>query len=99
MRMEFTPRFVYGLHQPRLKRAGADLLAVCGPDILRLSRPIELDVRDGTAVATFTLKRDDPHRNQLTGNFPQALSHLTLVNTALILSRQPGGLKPHHGGR
>ena len=30
----------------------------------------------------------DPHRGQLTGNFPQALSHLALVNTALLLSRQ-----------
>ena len=47
MRMELTPRFGYGLDQPRLKRAGADLLAVCGPDTLRLSTPIELDVRDG----------------------------------------------------
>jgi len=59
MRMEFTPRFGYGLHQPRLERAGADLLAVCGRDTLRLSTPIELDVRDGTAVATFTVKRGE----------------------------------------
>ena len=31
----------------------------------------------------------DPHGGQLTGNFPQALSHLALVSTALLLSRQP----------
>jgi GH15 family glucan-1,4-alpha-glucosidase len=31
----------------------------------------------------------DPHRGQLTGNFPQALSHLALANTALLLSRPP----------
>ena len=30
----------------------------------------------------------DPARRELTGNFPQALSHLALVNTALLLSRQ-----------
>ena len=49
----------------------------------------------------------DPQRGQLAGNFPQALSHLALVNTALLLSRQrgaggatrarPGGL-PRGGG-
>jgi len=31
----------------------------------------------------------DPHRRQLIGNFPQALSHLALVNTALLLSGHP----------
>jgi GH15 family glucan-1,4-alpha-glucosidase len=30
----------------------------------------------------------DPARRELTGNFPQALSHLALVNTALLLARQ-----------
>ena len=30
----------------------------------------------------------DPARRELIGNFPQALSHLALVNTALLLSRQ-----------
>jgi GH15 family glucan-1,4-alpha-glucosidase len=28
----------------------------------------------------------DPRRKRLVGNFPQALSHLALVNTALLLS-------------
>jgi len=32
----------------------------------------------------------DPHRGRLVGNFPQALSHLALVNTALLLFRRRG---------
>jgi len=35
-------------------------------------------------------KHYDPHRGRLVGNFPQALSHLALVNTALLLSRRRG---------
>jgi len=35
-------------------------------------------------------KHYDPHRGRLVGNFPQALSHLALVNTALLLSRRLG---------
>ena len=35
----------------------------------------------------------DPTSKTLTGNFPQALSHLTLVNTALNLSRAHGPAK------
>jgi GH15 family glucan-1,4-alpha-glucosidase len=32
----------------------------------------------------------DPHNQRLLGNFPQALSHLALVNTACNLSRERG---------
>ncbi len=32
----------------------------------------------------------DPESNRLVGNFPQALSHVSLLNTALILSRVKG---------
>lgn len=31
----------------------------------------------------------DPGRGRLTGNLPQALSHLALVNSAMLLSRRP----------
>jgi GH15 family glucan-1,4-alpha-glucosidase len=55
MRMELIPRFGYGLHPPRLSQAAGDLLAVCGPDTLRLSSPILLDLHEGTARATFTV--------------------------------------------
>jgi GH15 family glucan-1,4-alpha-glucosidase len=55
MRTEFIPRFGYGLRPPRLSQAAGDLMAVCGPDTLRLSSPILLDLREGTAHATFTV--------------------------------------------
>ena len=55
MRMELTPRFGYGRHSPVLAPAAGDLLAVCGPDTLRLSAPVRLACRDGTARATFTV--------------------------------------------
>lgn len=55
MRTEFIPRFGYGLQPPRLSQAAGDLMAVCGPETLRLSSPILLDLREGTAHATFTV--------------------------------------------
>ena len=32
----------------------------------------------------------DPHKKRQLGNFPQAFSHVTLVNTAAVLSEKPG---------
>ena len=32
----------------------------------------------------------DPRRRRLVGNFPQAFSHVSLINTALNLTRQVG---------
>jgi len=46
----------------------------------------------------------DPHARRLVGNFPQAFSHITLVNTAYNLSRtlkpaeQRSGHSAHYGG-
>ncbi len=55
MRTELTLRYGYGRHSPVLAQAGGDLLAVCGPDTLRLSAPVGLAGRHGTARATFTV--------------------------------------------
>ena len=55
MRTELILRFGYGRHSPLLAQAGGDLLAVCGPETLRLSAPVGLAGRDGTARATFTV--------------------------------------------
>ena len=55
MQMELAPRFGYGRYSPVLAQAGGDLLAVCGPDTLRLSAPVDVESREGTARATFTV--------------------------------------------
>ncbi len=55
MRMEFAPRFSYGLDTPVLVRDHGDLLAISGPDALRLCTPVQLINQDGTASASFTV--------------------------------------------
>jgi GH15 family glucan-1,4-alpha-glucosidase len=41
----------------------------------------------------------DVRRGRLVGNFPQAFSHLSLINTARNLSRTRGGAATHRSGR
>jgi GH15 family glucan-1,4-alpha-glucosidase len=55
MRMEFALRFGYGLVTPLLQRDGDDLVAVCGPDGIRLATPVALSDEDGTARADFSV--------------------------------------------
>jgi GH15 family glucan-1,4-alpha-glucosidase len=55
MCMEFAPRFGYGRHTPVLERSGRGLLAISGPDALRLSTPAKLINHGGTARASFTV--------------------------------------------
>src|SRR5215467_1193414 len=55
MRMEFIPRFGYGLDRPLLRQAAGDLVAACGPETLRLSTPIKVDAHYGAAHAAFTV--------------------------------------------
>jgi GH15 family glucan-1,4-alpha-glucosidase len=54
-RCEFSPRFEYGLTTPHLRRDEHGLVAEAGPVQLRLSCPVALEERDGTATATFTV--------------------------------------------
>ncbi len=44
-----------------------------------------LDLRNDVGLLS---KEYDPHRNRMLGNFPQAFSHISLVNTAYNLSPQ-----------
>jgi GH15 family glucan-1,4-alpha-glucosidase len=55
MRMELALRFGYGLVTPVLQRDGDDLVAVCGPDAIRLATPVALSDEDGTAYADFSV--------------------------------------------
>jgi GH15 family glucan-1,4-alpha-glucosidase len=55
MRMELALRFGYGLVTPLLQRDGDDLVAVCGPDAIRLATPVALSGEDGTARADFSV--------------------------------------------
>jgi GH15 family glucan-1,4-alpha-glucosidase len=55
MRMDLSIRFGYGLLAPRLERVGDDLLAVSGPDALRLSTPIDVADHGGRAGAEFVV--------------------------------------------
>jgi GH15 family glucan-1,4-alpha-glucosidase len=55
MRTELILRFGYGLVAPLLQRDGDDLVAVCGPDAVRLATPVALSDEDGTACADFSV--------------------------------------------
>jgi hypothetical protein len=55
MRLKLAIRFGYGLVAPLLQRRGEDLLAVCGPDALRLSTPQQLSDEGGIASAGFSV--------------------------------------------
>ena len=74
----------------------ADALALCG----RMAEGRKLFER------LLALRNDvgllaeeyDPRGRQMLGNFPQALSHVALINTARNLSR-PGGPSEHRGRR
>jgi len=55
MRMELAIRFGYGLLAPFLQRVGDDLLAVSGPDALRLSTPVDVADNGGCAAAEFVI--------------------------------------------
>jgi GH15 family glucan-1,4-alpha-glucosidase len=55
MRLELTIRLAYGSVIPWVRRADGGILAVGGPDALRLRAPVELRGEDFTTVADFTV--------------------------------------------
>ena len=55
MRLELTIRLAYGSLIPWVRRADGGILAVGGPDALRLRTPVELRGEDFTTVADFTV--------------------------------------------
>jgi GH15 family glucan-1,4-alpha-glucosidase len=55
MRMALRLRFDYGHIVPWVRRSGRDLLAVAGPDSVWLSTPADVEGRDQTTYAEFTV--------------------------------------------
>jgi GH15 family glucan-1,4-alpha-glucosidase len=55
MRLELTIRLAYGSVIPWVRRADGGILAVGGPDALRLRAPVELRGEDFTTIADFTV--------------------------------------------
>jgi GH15 family glucan-1,4-alpha-glucosidase len=55
MRMELVIRFDYGSVVPWVQRAELGLRAVAGPDTLLLQTPVEMEGRDLTTLAEFTV--------------------------------------------
>jgi GH15 family glucan-1,4-alpha-glucosidase len=55
MRLELTIRLAYGSLIPWVRRADGGILAVGGPDALRLRAPVELRGEDFTTIADFTV--------------------------------------------
>jgi GH15 family glucan-1,4-alpha-glucosidase len=58
MRLELIIRFDYGSIVPWVRRKNNDLLAIAGPDMLRIRAPVELRGEDLTTVADFEVAQD-----------------------------------------
>jgi GH15 family glucan-1,4-alpha-glucosidase len=56
MRMDLVIRFDYGTSVPWVRRVDGDLLAIAGPDALRLCTPVETHGEGLTTVASFTVR-------------------------------------------
>ncbi|MGH2632141.1 MAG: trehalase-like domain-containing protein, partial [Tepidiformaceae bacterium] len=57
MKMELTLRFDYGNFVPWVRRTGAGLTAVAGPNAVELRTPVALEGRDFHTFAEFNVKR------------------------------------------
>jgi GH15 family glucan-1,4-alpha-glucosidase len=53
MKMEFALRPDYGAIKPWVERASDGVVATAGPDAFRVSTPLPLQIRDGSAYAEF----------------------------------------------
>jgi GH15 family glucan-1,4-alpha-glucosidase len=58
MRLELIIRFDYGSIVPWVRRQENDLLAIAGPDMLRIRAPVELRGENLTTVADFEVAQD-----------------------------------------
>jgi GH15 family glucan-1,4-alpha-glucosidase len=58
MQLELIIRFDYGSIVPWVRREGSELLAIAGPDMLRIRAPVELRGENLTTVADFEIAQD-----------------------------------------
>src|SRR5215207_5858220 len=66
MRTELALRPDYGTIRPWIDPAADGIVATSGPDAFRLSTPLALEIRDGTATAEFTITEGARERLTLT---------------------------------
>lgn len=66
---------------PWVRRSARGIRAVAGPDALQLTTDVPLR---GEGLTT---EQYDPRARRQLGNFPQALSHIALVNSTCNLSQ------------
>jgi GH15 family glucan-1,4-alpha-glucosidase len=69
MVLQFNPRFDYGQLIPLVNRVPGGVVALAGPEALFLRSPVDLDVRDGSVSAAFTIAEGDRTWFRLVG-FP-----------------------------
>ncbi len=96
MRMELIIRFEYGSVVPWVRRSGDKLIATAG-------RKAEAEALFGRLLSLrndvgLVSEEYDPRGGRMLGNFPQAMTHVALVNTARNLAG-PGGPGEHRGQR
>jgi hypothetical protein len=70
MRMELTLRPDYGSIKPWVEHASDGVVATAGPDAFRLSTPLPLQIRDGSAHAEFVAVEGARERLTLSGTSP-----------------------------
>ncbi len=74
MKLELAPRFDYGSTIPWLSRKDGDVFAVAGPDLLRLTTDLPLEVGADTVSSRFTVRAGE----HVVVHLAWSSSHLTM---------------------
>ena len=89
MTMELIPRFDYGRLIPLVSRESGAVVALAGPDALSLRASVDLDIRDATISAEFTVAEGDQEWFRLV-SFPshEAVPDQADVNVAVSMTER-----------